>query len=216
MLGALVIGCSDADDVGLDAAIPVDAAATDASADASPDASTTKRVFVTSLAYSGNLKAAGNGSDGLDGADRLCTTHAMAASLGGTWKAWLSGVNTPLTNDAIDRITGSGPWFRTDGMLAFENRAGLMVSPKTSLQRDERGQVIDLPLDVWTGTDVGGRRSNSLCTDLSGPIGTQIAWANASSNTSGDYGDAVSTTGRWTDSGTTQCSTPRRIYCFEQ
>src|SRR5207248_2675590 len=42
-----------------------------------------KRVFVTSVMYDGNL-------GGLAGADAKCQARATAASLSGTYKAWLS------------------------------------------------------------------------------------------------------------------------------
>src|SRR5262245_51629174 len=76
---------------------------------ASPDLTPVqKRVFVTAGSWNGNLKAAGAGSDGLDGANKLCQGAATTAGLGGTWVAWLSD----STHDAKDRIADVGPWYR--------------------------------------------------------------------------------------------------------
>src|SRR5947207_2454473 len=72
---------------------PVDFAGTspDLSTPASTDmAVAKKRVFVTSGTWTGDLKTHGGGTDGLDGANKLCQGAATAAALGGTWVAWLS------------------------------------------------------------------------------------------------------------------------------
>src|SRR5262245_27534205 len=50
---------------------------------ATPDmAAAHKRVFVTAGSWNGNLKAAGSGSDGIDGANKLCQGAATTAGLG--------------------------------------------------------------------------------------------------------------------------------------
>src|SRR5690606_40551827 len=67
-----------------------------------PTPSTEAIVFITSNFYDGDLKTAGAGTTGLDGADKLCQLHADAASLAGTYRAWLSA----STVDAIDRKIG--------------------------------------------------------------------------------------------------------------
>jgi hypothetical protein len=58
-----------------------------------------RRVFITSDFFFGNLVAAAPGAaDGLAAGDRLCNEVAARASLGGSWRAWLSSD----TIDAID------------------------------------------------------------------------------------------------------------------
>src|SRR5258706_2293777 len=51
-------------------------------AQASSDMGGAKRVFVTATGYTGNLKAAGAGVNGLAGGDKLCANAATAALLG--------------------------------------------------------------------------------------------------------------------------------------
>src|SRR5687768_15633144 len=74
-----------------------------------------KRVFVSSLRYPANLKAAGGQATGIASGDALCQQLADAASLGGVYRAWLSD----STEDAIDHVQGTGPWYRMDGKLVF-------------------------------------------------------------------------------------------------
>ena len=165
-------------------------------------AAAAKRVFVTRALYSGKL-------GGVDGADALCTAAAAAASLGGTWVAWLSAPQS----DAVERIGGAGPWRRTDGVIAFPDRPSLEVAPSVPLSLDERGASVlstpPAPLGdpVWTGTFQNGTRDKDhLCAD----------WAQDSSlydATVGDAGDA----GRWTAAGYHHtCNKMARLYCFEQ
>src|SRR5437870_4261918 len=56
----------------------------------SPDGGLLMRAFVTKASFTGDLKAQGAGASGLEGGDKLCQTAASAASLPGTFKAWLS------------------------------------------------------------------------------------------------------------------------------
>ena len=69
-----------------------------------------KTVFVTSGAFDGDTDT---GAGGLAGADDICNAAAMAASLAGTYTAWLSDSVT----DARDRVTQATiPYVRTDGV----------------------------------------------------------------------------------------------------
>src|SRR5437016_3643883 len=82
-----------------------------------------KRVFVTSTAYLGSAVTS------------ACSDAAAAANLGGTWDAWLS----TQSMDAIDKVTGSGPWKRLDGQVAFNNHAGLATQPLVAIDITENG-----------------------------------------------------------------------------
>src|SRR5688572_16359693 len=73
-----------------DAGAASDGAAADSSrsdgrapADAPPGA---KRIFITQATFQGSLASGG----GLTGGDAACSAAAQAASLGGSWTAWLS------------------------------------------------------------------------------------------------------------------------------
>jgi hypothetical protein len=155
---------------------------------------TRKRIFVTSTLYTGNL-------GGLDGADAKCGTAADAANLGGTWVAWLSDDTT----DAIDRITGAGPWYLVDRTtLIFNNKANLMTGPMNTIGNNEDGTYVG-GVAVWTGTSTGGIGSTVHC----------LNW------TVGDLGD-MGTSGSsdsssfWTDNSDTACSQMQSLYCLEQ
>ena len=87
-------------------------------------ASSKKRLFVTKSSFTGNL-------GGIAGADSKCTAAATAASLTGTWKAWISDGTT----SAKDRISDVGPWYAIDGTtLLFDNKAGLTGAPKAFIR----------------------------------------------------------------------------------
>src|SRR5688500_4322657 len=85
-----------------------------------------KRIFVTSLGYTGDRTTAGGAATGWQGADALCDLAAAGAALGGAWVAWASDSGT----NAIDRIMDVGPWYFVDGAtLVFNNKANLATSP---------------------------------------------------------------------------------------
>lgn len=159
-------------------------------------------MFVTSATYTGNLKAAGSGADGLDGGDKLCQLAADAATLGGTWKAWLSS----STVNAIDRIADVGPWYRLDGAKVFNNKASIVTSgPLVAIDRNEQG---GMPMvDTWTGTQNSGIASGFTCNNW-----TDEAPVN------GYEGLVGITVGVqfWTDGPSDPCHLKNTLYCFEQ
>ncbi len=185
-------------------------AATDAKteSDTGADASSGKRIFVTSATHSADLKTEGNGVTGLEGADHICATAAMTAHLGGTWKAWLSDSST----DAIDRIADMGPWHQVapsggNALVLFANKASLATVPQNPIARDENGQLLANPQNassVSTGTLAGGRKAPSTCEDWTstGPYGI-----------AGNY---ASTSSDWTAVIDDYCGRPKRLYCIEQ
>jgi hypothetical protein len=177
-----------------------------------------KRVFVSSLRYSANLRAEGGQSTGRASADAICQTLADAASLGGTFRAWIS------TNDldAIDHITGSGPWYRLDASIAFPNHASLATTPQVPLSIDEKLGHPDPYYEAWTGTGVGGR----LAAISSLTSTTCLDWTSTVDSTTiqgmlgvfGENGGELDGTGpQWTEYATGYCSPfHRHLYCFEQ
>jgi hypothetical protein len=131
------------------------------------NASGTKRVFITSIKYSGNL-------GGIDGADGKCNKSATLAMLGGTWKAWMSNSN----QDAVHRIKDVGPWFTVDEKTKmFDDIFDLIVKP-LALDRmwlDELGNSIVGQIEVRTGTEEGKRtyyNCNEWTSSSSGDDGT--------------------------------------------
>ena len=175
----------------------------------SPPASP-KRLFVTHDAYSGSMTASQGGSPGLLGGDSLCTNLANGAHIGGIWRAWLSDAN----NDAIDRITGAGPWKRMDGQVAFADRAALLVGPAVPINLDQTNTRVPINSGVWTGTAANGRYASKTTLGK----GNCDDWTNSSSTgqPSGEVGDTETLDGGWTDIADHECFVGARLYCFEQ
>lgn len=169
------------------------------------------RVFVTSLRYSADLRTAGGQATGLASADAICQTLADAAAIGGTFRAWISTTAV----DAIEHITGNGPWYRMDGQLAFPNRATLGTTPLVPIMIDEKGGFPDPFYESWTGTALGGylaplgSRQSVTCWDWTSTVdSTQVG---------GVVGDIDASGASWTELATGYCSPfRRRLYCFEQ
>jgi hypothetical protein len=172
------------------------------SADAAPPG---KRMFLTSANYDADLLSVGGAATGVESADVICNNHAAAIGLGGTWTAWISSTEV----DAIDRITGDGPWYRMDGVMAFANKANLTTRPLVALTITEEGDTLMFPPDLinaWTGTAAGGRYSASTSATCNN-------WS--SILVDGTVGDAGETDGGWTDFALLDCDLMGRLYCFE-
>ena len=174
--------------------------------DAAVDTTPKPRAFVTSTSYSGDLKTAGAGTSGLDGADKLCQVASTAAGLAGTFKAWLSD----STTNAIDRLVDVGGWYvvGTDFEL-FDSKAAL-VSPPANAFADETGALVGG--EPWTGTLSNGTENTN--DGFVGTSGNCASWT-ASSMDSGATGASLQP-GEWTQSAAYQCQNLRPIYCFQQ
>ena len=165
-------------------------------------------MFVTSNVYSGDLKTLGAGTTGLQGADNLCASAATAASLGGTWVAWLS----TSTTRAIDRITSPGPWKLVggDGGIVFSNHAALTIlAPDRPINLSEWGTTPTATNGYfWAGTEAGGGSSGATCSN----------WQSAAANVTGSIGSTLSSgQGQgWLGGSSIACSGMRAILCIEQ
>lgn len=167
-------------------------------------------VFVTSSLHDGDLKTAGGGADGLDGADLIC--QGLADSVNaivpvGTYKAWLS---TDAV-DAKDRIDiTSGPYFRSDGTVVANNGADLLDGTlDLPIQLDELGNNIGA-VRVWTGTAVNGEKF----------AGQNCGGWEEDSLVTGLRGLSSSTVADWTLAAFNNCSSlvgvpDPRLYCFQ-
>lgn len=169
-----------------------------------------KRVFVTSTTYNGNL-------GGLSGADAKCQERANIASLGGTWKAWLSDTNT----SAASRLThNTGPYKLLNNAQVANNWADLIDGYMVwYINADETGKEIKpqqyMTYRAWTGSRENGEKigdMGSYCQNWT----TSVAYdgQRAYSGTSGE----IFSYSRWSWSpyGSNPCSDPNRLYCFEQ
>ena len=117
-------------------------------ADGADGATTNLRVFVSSTTKTGNL-------GGVAGADAFCNQLATAASLGGTYRSWLSVSGA----DAIDHVTGNGPWHLVTGELVAADKATLTSGVLTHLiDKTEKGATPPFAEDrTWTATGANGR-----------------------------------------------------------
>lgn len=158
-----------------------------------------KRVFVTSLKYNGNL-------GGLLGADAKCQERANSANLDGNWKAWLSDNST----SASSRFTQSNaPYLLTSGTMVASNWNDLTDGNLDNIIiLTESGSLHGN--DVWTGTNEQGEIHNpgaSKCMEWS---------ALSNESPSGSTGRSGSADYRWTWGNTRNCADTYPLYCFEQ
>jgi hypothetical protein len=162
-----------------------------------------KRLFVTSLKYTGNF-------GGAQGADSICNTLAAAGVLGGKWSAFLSDDST----GALARISETGPWFRIDRETKiFNNRVGFTVGALAEIY-NEYGAAVPTTDRAWTGTRADGTAD-----------GTQNC-SNWTSNSSTDYGSGGNPNSKLTQGngpkwmyaaeGAAPCSNLYHLYCFEK
>ncbi len=142
-----------------------------------------KRVFVTSTVYPGNL-------GGLTGADAKCQTQAMAASLPGTYKVWLSDATGSPSTRFLTKPTI--PYRLVDGTLIANNYADLVdgsqvlgviktetggPAPRTTFCGAEVPNVILDKIMVWTSTSTTGTLQAGQGTCLNTTSGTGAQWA---------------------------------------
>lgn len=153
---------------------------------------------MTKDTFTGDLKTAGGGTDGLNGADKLCNSKATAAGLGGTWVAWLSD----STHDAIDRISDVGPWYRLDDIKVFNSKAAIPSGPAVPIDVNEKGLITNF--FPWTGTKANGTKSTTFCTD----------WTVNTGN--GECGSSGQSDATWTEANALSCGIGYNLYCFEQ
>ena len=164
-----------------------------------------KRVFLTSTKYNGSL-------GGIVGAAGLCQARADAASLGGAWKAWISG---SAASDQVDvRFKqAKGPYRKLDGTTIANNWAdlidGTLASPinMTELKTTLAGE------NVVTGSNANGTRTTSVLNYSCNNYTT--------TTTSTLYrryvGLSSQTASAWSlNTFISNCSTLYSLYCFEQ
>jgi hypothetical protein len=173
------------------------------------DASADKRVFVSSVLYTGNL-------GGLTEADAKCQALADAAGLCGTFKAWLSDA----TADAAARLTHvTGNYVLTDGQIIASGWSGLVSGTiQHAVNRTETNGAAPVGTvkcggttitPVWTGsTTAGANVMNGSCSN----------WTSSGSGPGGIFGSADATNAAWTARCqiVAVCQSTAAIYCVEQ
>lgn len=174
-------------------------------------------VFVTSDgADSGNL-------GGIMGADTYCQMLATAASLPGTYKAWLTDTDpqtAPLTRFESQGFKG---WYRLNTKPALGVAEGWedLTTPNDGMPAkylqnaifiDENGNDVE-NATVWTNTYPDGTRIPSNPDDMKAVC---TNWTSAS-GTAGPKGTAKADVlgSAWTDDSTLGCNAGARLYCFQ-
>ena len=159
-----------------------------------------KRVFVSSNTYDGNL-------GGLDGADTKCQALADSASLGGTWKAWLSSGSI----SASSRLSHSAiPYKLVNGVTVIANNwSDLTDGGLAKTINKDQNNITITNRAVWTNTSVSGNinSSSNHCSN----------WRSSLSGFYGGMGQNSSTSYTWTSYPVpNSCNRANSIYCFEQ
>ena len=157
------------------------------------------RVFVTSTTYTGAM-------GDVPGGDSLCQTRANAASLGGSWRAWLSSSNY---GNAANRIVDRAYYLVDRLTKVCNSKADLLDgSILVPINKTESGGSAGGSY-VWTGTNSDGSYStNNAC---------QTVWSTTSTSYYGYCGNHGSTNSSWTYWTTLRCDDAGNghLYCFE-
>ena len=159
------------------------------------------RVFLSSTLHGGNL-------GGLRGADLICQGLAKDASLPGTYKAWLSDT----TDSPSSRfVPSSGPYQLVNGTTIAATFRDLTDGTLSALidLTETGGRVGSNPV-AWTHTLINGTPGGDVTVscenwNTSAPAGPR-----------GNAGLATASGASWTAAGSSLCSIPRHLYCFQQ
>lgn len=140
-----------------------------------------------------------------------CQAAAEQAQLPGRYVAWLSSQRV-VQVDAVDTIEDNGPWYDRNGILIFANKQELGRTPQAPLRLNEWGFSVNDGEPVWTGTFVGGSRSEHLCFD---PLAVRV-WYALTEEVLGDIGRSGRMDEGWTYAGAQACSKPAHLICIQQ
>jgi hypothetical protein len=159
------------------------------------------RVFVTSTTQAGDF-------GGLAGADAICADRAAAAGLPGTYRAWIS----TSTENAVARLGSARGFVRIDGQPFANSVSDLLANRIFNPLRIAEtgadvsaGELPDTPaVTVFTGTLSDGTvATGSTCSDFTVTTG------------SARRGEVSGGPASWTARQNSNCSTSRRLYCFQ-
>jgi len=154
-----------------------------------------KRIFVSSLLFTGNL-------GGPVGADAKCQTLATVARLQGDWKAWLSTRSAAIRNRSTMAVIS---YVRVDGVRVANNWADLVDGNlQNPILLNENGAAEEG--DAWTGTLFDG--TSSSAGDCAGYTSDGVG--------TGHCGTLFAINAGWTDIFRPNCVLPLHLYCLEQ
>lgn len=165
-------------------------------------------IFVTSSIYTGDLKTAGGGSTGIEGADRLCaqakaTEYPALPGAGDEYRALLvdsanriactspncSGGNSEHVNWVLQPTT---TYRRPDGGVVFTTDASAIFDLTGGLQN-----ALASGGQWWTGLDSDWNEVGASCTDWEATIGNGLYGSGGTTTslalTDGAFGQPCST-----------------------
>ncbi|MEM1181734.1 MAG: hypothetical protein AAGM22_25545 [Acidobacteriota bacterium] len=156
-----------------------------------------RTVFVSSATYSGDL-------GGFAGADARCQGLADDAGLDGRYRAWLGD---RLTDESPNRrFERLGSFRRVDGAVIAEDWRDLTDGDlRHPIQVTELGTTLSSGL-VWTHVKPNGEEESTTFSCSS--------WDSAAGG--GTTGELSRSDGGWTSGNFIACTSPSRLYCFEQ
>lgn len=168
------------------------------------DQGTGKRIFVTGVGYRGDLD---EGQGGEEGADAKCQRRADAASLNGTFKAWLlDGTNKQYIYDKFEDRS----YYNMQGGKVITTFLNYNQGPtgfntlEATIGYDEFGRTNSRL--VWTGILSGGSAFSNNCSNFT------------SSTSNGTVGHAAFQDSRWYyyhSSPTYGCNNTLSLICVE-
>ncbi|MBI4039043.1 DUF1554 domain-containing protein, partial [Candidatus Daviesbacteria bacterium] len=161
------------------------------------------RVFITSTNYNGNL-------GGVAGADAKCQTAANSASLGGTWKAWISesAGNSPSVRFNSTSSYRNSNFALLNGTVIANNWTDLTDgSIQNPINRTENN-ALAASSRVWTSTNPDGTHNSS---------GSCSNWTSSLSSFYGFVGHNSLKDNGWSFAiAGDECILNDPLYCFEQ
>jgi cysteine-rich repeat protein len=166
-----------------------------------------KVVFVTSQGHSANF-------GGLGGADATCQALADAASLPGTYVAWLSDATT----SPASRFTqASAPYILRDGTRVADNWADLIDGTlEHAIDLTEQLGAPPEFVSTCSGVAVPSVWTNTVHSGASqGPSTNCEGWTSTTGTTYSGLADALDST--WSNAcADLPCSAYANLYCFQQ
>ena len=165
-------------------------------------------VFVTSTSHTGAL-------GGLTGADAICNSLAAAASLPGTYMAWLS--DSTMSPSSRFTTQPNRRYVTTERTIIAYNWADLIDGNLNApIRTDENGVYENVTgIEVW---------SNTIADGTNIPLNHCNDWSNSSDTEHGFFGNMTAVDEWWTDSTYgggapglwRECDNYLRLYCFQQ
>lgn len=166
------------------------------------------RVFVSSTTTNGNI-------GGLVGADAFCQSAATAASLKGTYKAWLSD----STTSPYYRFSWSPvPYYQMNGVKVADSFADIIDGTFNRIPYVLETGIVPPQSVPFTGTSFTGVAMDpatplqSNCNGWTSNSATHYAWCGVS----GEYAGEPAWTQSSNSGSPRACNVVHRLYCFAQ